>query len=115
MNIPLLEAQTRKLRSKLEEIKESKCLELVELLNNHHETVMLYDWYHGIDPDLNIKIFQYFIVSRKEINSIELDNGKILDDFDPENYYGYLKYLVLSKVRISKIITADKVFTLRRP
>jgi len=115
MNKAILEAQARKLRNELEELRETKTLELVDLLNNHKESSIVYDWYEGTDLDLNMEILQYFIVSRVEIEGLEMATGETINPPEPKHFAGYLRYDVISKHRVVKIITENKTFNLRRP
>lgn len=121
MNKAVLYAQARalgkKLRSEEEELREKKTLELVDLLNKNPDTNIVYDWYQGTDPDLKVKVTEYIILSRIEILGFEIDTTPydVITYPESSNFHGYLKYNVLSKNRVSNILTKAKDYTLRRP
>lgn len=115
MNKAVLYAQAGKLRGELEELREQKALELVELLNENQDSNVIYDWYKGIDPDLDYEVYQYIVVSRVEIKGFVVDKTDEIKQPEPTNFHGYFKYNLLTKNRVSKILTDFKDYTLRRP
>lgn len=102
-------------RKEIEEKKEQKARDLATLLDEHPESRIVYDWYSGIDPEVDRERIQYIFVSRLEITEVELDTGETIN-LTPKEWYGYHRYdAYVLETRIREIRTAEKNFKLRRP
>jgi len=94
---------------------EEKAKELATLLDENPQSNIVYDWYQGIDAEVDRETTRYIIVSRKNITGVKLENGQIIHP-TPKNWYGYNRYDVqVFETRIRELQTPDKNYQIRRP
>lgn len=104
-----------KMKKEIHDRMEEKARELATLLDENPQSNIVYDWYSGVDPEIDRESTKYIIVSRKDITGVKLENGQT---FEPAkiNWYGYNRYdLNIPEYRVRELQTPDKNYKIRRP